>query len=88
MMVSTFNGHSSTTFISCYSPNGDSDETDLDTFYNKLSSLVRSISQHNFLISGGDKNVPKGKTVNSEFNYTTRQTKMENTKRISYLKMD
>ena len=43
MMVAMFNGNPSITIISCYSPTSASDETDLDTFYNELSSLVHSI---------------------------------------------
>ena len=43
MMVATFNGNSSATIISSYSPINISEETDLITFYNELSSLVRSI---------------------------------------------
>ena len=43
MMVATFNGNPSTTTISCYSPTNVSEETDLIIFYDKLSSLVRSI---------------------------------------------
>ena len=43
MMVATFNGNPSTTIISCSSPTNVSEETNLITFYNELSSLVRSI---------------------------------------------
>ena len=50
MMVATL----STMIISSYSPINPSDETDLITFYNELSSLVRSIPKHNVLIIGGD----------------------------------
>ena len=47
MMVATLNGNPSATIISCYSPTNVSEETDLVTFYNELSSLVRSIpKQH------------------------------------------
>ena len=44
-----------------------SDEMDLIAFYNKLSSLVRSILQHNILIIGGDINAQIGKNVNNKF---------------------
>ena len=46
MMVATFKGNLSTTIISYYSPTNTSDETNLDAFYNALSSLVRSIPKH------------------------------------------
>ena len=57
MMVATFNGNPCTTIISCYSPTNVSDETDLITFYNELSSLVRSIPKHKVLITSGNINV-------------------------------
>ena len=58
-MVATFSGNPGTTIISCYSSTNASDETDLDTFYNELSSLVHSIPKHNILIIGGDMNAKK-----------------------------
>ena len=67
MMVATFNGNPSITIISCYSPTNVSEETDLITFYNKLSSLVRSILKHNVLVIDGDMNAQIGKTVNHKF---------------------
>ena len=56
-MVSTFNGNYKTMIISCYIPTNASDETGLITFYNELSSLVRSIPKHQVLIIGGDINL-------------------------------
>ena len=47
----------SATIIFCYSPTNVSEETDLITFYDELSSLVRSIPKHNVLVIGGDMNV-------------------------------
>ena len=64
MMVAMFNGNPNTTIISCYSPTNVSEETDLITFYNELSSLVCSIPKHNILIIGGDMNVQISKNVN------------------------
>ena len=66
MMIATFNGNSSTTIISCHSPTNASDEKDLITFYNELSSLVRSIPKHILIISG-DMNVQIGKDENNKF---------------------
>ena len=68
MMVATFNGNPSTTITSSYSPTNVSDETDLNTFYNELSFLVRSIRKHNVLIIGGDMNAQIAKNVNNKFN--------------------
>ena len=56
IMVATFNSNLSTTIIFCYSPTNASDKTDLDAFYNELSSFVRSIPKHNVLIIGEDMN--------------------------------
>ena len=67
MMIATFNGNPSTTIISCYSPTNVIDETDLIAFYNELYSLVRSITKHNVLIIGGDRNAQIGKNVNNKF---------------------
>ena len=67
MMVASFNGYPSVTIISCYSPTDVSEETDLITFYNELSSLVRSILKHNVLVIGGDMNAQIGKNVNHKF---------------------
>ena len=66
-MVAAFNSNPSTTIISCYSPTNTSDETDLDTFYNELSSLVRSIPKHHVLMIEGDMNAQMGKNVNNKF---------------------
>ena len=40
MMAATFNGNPRATIISCYSPTNVSEETELVTFYDELSSLV------------------------------------------------
>ena len=61
MMGATFNGNPSTTIISCNNPTNASGEKDLDTFYNELSFLVRSIAKHNVLIIRGDINAQIGK---------------------------
>ena len=57
----------SAAIISCYDPTNVSEETDLITFYNKLSSLVCSISKYNILIIGGNMNAQIGKNVNHKF---------------------
>ena len=67
MMVATFNGNPSTTIISCYSSTNVNEETDLSDFYNELSSLVRCLPKHNFLVIGGDTNAQIGKNVNHKF---------------------
>ena len=57
MMVATFNGNPSPTIISCYNPKYVREETELIAFYDELSSLVRSILEHNVLVIGRDTNV-------------------------------
>ena len=70
-MVASFNSNPSTTIISSYCPANASDETDLITFYNVLSSLVRSIPKHNFLIIGEYMNAQIVKNENNKFNLYT-----------------
>ena len=61
MMVATFNGNPRATIVSCYSPTNVSEENEIVTFYDELSSLVRSIPKHNMLVIGGDMNAQIGK---------------------------
>ena len=67
MMVATFNGNPRATIISCNSPINVSEETELIAFYDKLSSLVRSIPKHNVLVIGGDMNAQIGKNGNNKY---------------------
>ena len=62
LMVANFNGNPSTTII-CFSSTNASDKTDLDTFYNELTSPVRCIFKHDVLLIGGDMNVQIGKNI-------------------------
>ena len=67
MMAATFNGNPRATIISCYSPTNVSEENELVTFYDELSSLVRSIPKHNMLVIGGDMNAQIGKNGNNKY---------------------
>ena len=67
MMAATFNGNPKATIISCYSPTNVSEETELVTFCEELSSLVRSIPKHNLLVIGGDMNAQIGKNINNKY---------------------
>ena len=67
MIAATFNGSPRTTIISCYSPIYVSEETELVTFYDELSSLVRSIPKHDVLVIGGDMNPQIGKNRNNKY---------------------
>ena len=78
MMAATFNGNPRATIISCYSPTNVSEETELVTFYDELSSLVHSIPKHNMLVIGGDMNAQIGKTETTNTASTTRQIGMGN----------
>ena len=60
-------GNPRATIISCYSPTNVSEENELVTFYDELSSLVRSIPKHNMLVIGGDMNAQIGKNGNNKF---------------------
>ena len=67
MLAATFNGNPRATIISYYSPTNVSEETELDAFYDELSSLVRSISKNNLLVIGGDMNTQIGKNGNNKY---------------------
>ena len=69
MMAATFNGNPKATIISCYSPTNVREETELVTFYEELSSLVRSIPKHNRLVIGGNMNAQIGKNRNNSTTY-------------------
>ena len=66
-MCFSFNGNPCTTSIFYYIPTNTRDKTDIINFYNKLSSLVRSISKHNVLLIEGDVNALKGKYETNKF---------------------
>ena len=78
MMVATFNGNPRATIVSCYSPTNVSEENEIVTFYDELSSLVRSIPKHNMLVIGGDMNAQIGKNGKTNTASTTRQIEMGN----------
>ena len=67
MMAATFNGNPRATIISFYSPTNVSEKTELVTFYDELSSLVRSIPKHNMLVIGGDMNAQIWKNGNNKY---------------------
>ena len=66
MMATTFNGNPRATITSCYSPTNVSEETELVTLYDELSSLVGSIPKHNMLVIG--MNAQIGKNGNNTSN--------------------
>ena len=67
MLAATFNGNPRAIIISCYSPTNVSEETKLVTFYDELSSLVRSILKHNLLVINGDMNAQIRKNGNNKY---------------------
>ena len=67
MLAATFNGNPRATIISCYSPTNVSEETELVTFYDELTSLMRSIPKHSLLVIGGDMNTQIGKNGNNKY---------------------
>ena len=66
------------TIISCYSPTNVSEETELITFYDELSSLVRSIPKHNVLVIGGDRNAKIVENVNHKFSLHNLSNRNDN----------
>ena len=67
MMAATFNGNFRATIISCYSLTNVSEETELVTFYNELSSLVCCIPRHDVLVIGRDTNAQIRKKGNNKY---------------------
>ena len=80
MMAATFNGNPRATIISCYSPTNVSEETELVTFYDEISSLVRSIPKH-MLVIGRDVNAQIGKNGNNK--YSLHNTSNRNGQRLT-----
>ena len=60
LMVATFSGNPKVTAISCYSPTNCSEETEVSTFYDQLSQLIKQIPKHHILLIGGDMNAKIG----------------------------
>ena len=67
IICATFNGNPYTTIISRYSFTTISNESDITTFYNELSSLVRRITKHNVLIIDEGMNAQIGLEENDTF---------------------
>ena len=86
MMAATFNGNPRATIISCYSPTNVSEENELVTFYDYLSSLVRSIPKHNILVIGGDMNTQIGKNGNNR--YSLHNTSNRNGQHLTEFMME
>ena len=86
MVAATFNGNPRATTISCYSPINVSEETELVTFYDELSSLVRSIPKHNVLFIGGDMNAQIGKNGNNK--YSLHNTSNKNGQHLTEFMME
>ena len=67
MMYALFNGNFGTTIVSCDSNTKANNKTDIITFYNEISSLVRHILEHNVLTIGRDMNAQTCKDINIKF---------------------
>ena len=81
IIIATFNGNPKTTVICCYSPTNISEETEVEDFYNDLSSLSRDVPKHNVLIVGGDMNAQLGSSKDNKHTYhnkTNRNGKLLN----------
>ena len=85
-MADTFNGKPRATIISCYSPTNVCEETEQVTFYEELSSLVRSIPKHNVLIIGRDMNAQIGKNGNNK--YSLHNTSNRNGQHLTYFMIE
>ena len=88
MMCASFNSNPCSTIASCYSFTNAGEETDMSTFYNKLSSLIRHIPNHNILIIGGDIDAQKTKMETKNLTNSTRQIEMGYIEQILHSKID
>ena len=73
--VGTFNGNPNATIISCYNPTNVSEEADLITFYNELSSFDRYTPKHNVLVIGRDMNAQIVENINNKFSLHSSSNK-------------
>ena len=71
---------------SCYSPTNVSEETELITFYDELSSLVRSIPKHNVLVIDSDMNAQIGKNGNQK--YSLHNSSNRNGQHLTYFTIE
>ena len=78
MMAVTFNGNSRATIIACYSPTNVSEETELVTFYDELSSLVRCIPKTQCDSHWQRYECPNRGKTETNTAYTTLQIGMDN----------
>ena len=86
MLTATLNGNPRATIISCYSPTNVSEETELVTSYDELSSLVSSIPKYNMLVIGGDTNAQIEKNRNNK--YSLHNTKNRNAQHLTDFMID
>ena len=66
-MCAAFNGCPCTTVVFSSSSTNTTYVTNLSTFYNELSSIVRYIPKYNVVIVNGDMNTKIGKDGNNKF---------------------
>ena len=85
-MAATFNDNPKAKIISCYSPTNVSEETELVTFFEELSSLVCSIPKHNLQVIGGDMNAQIGKNRNNK--YSLHNASNRNGQHLTYFMIE
>ena len=68
-MVATINGNPQATVFSCYSPTNVHEETEVESFYQQLTSITRQVPKHNVLLIGGDFNAQLGQDEGYKFAY-------------------
>ena len=59
-MIVNFNGNPQTSIIVCYGPTNVCNPTEIENFYENLTSTTRQILKHNILIIAGDFNAHLG----------------------------
>ena len=75
IIIATFSGNPKSTLISCYSPTNVSEESEVSEFYDELSSLVRAVPKHSFMVIGGDFNAQLGTSAEIQHTYHTQNNR-------------
>ena len=78
MICATFNVNLCSTIISCYCPTNASDEINITTFFDGLSSLAQHIPKHNISIISRDMDAQIGRMNIINLPYTTCQIEIVN----------
>ena len=69
ILACTFQGNPMATIISCYFPTNNSNEDEIQEYYNQISSYTRQIPKHNITLICGDFNAQLGQSTLFPYTY-------------------